>query len=288
MKLVIAGIFYDGYSDIWEDFLELFNKYWPNCPYELYIINNEKKINFNGKINLKVIHAGKEAEYSKKIQTLLSSVKSEYYLLLLEDFFLGKTLNQDVLKDILNYIKKYEIKYYKMPIDDFIPVGSKNIIRNISLKDEYTITCQPSIWKRNFLIECIGNRNYNAWIFEGIYSKAPKVHSTNFLEGCIVDNRNILSIHHGALQGKLIRKTYNYFKKNGYKLKNKRHLLSLKEEKFYELKKLCSNIFPKYFRDKLKAQQKDNLILKKYEDEIEKLITEMNLDINEVESGKSI
>lgn len=32
-KLAIVGIFYDGYYDIWGDFLDLIDKYWEDNPY---------------------------------------------------------------------------------------------------------------------------------------------------------------------------------------------------------------------------------------------------------------
>ena len=41
-------------------------------------------------------------------------------------------------------------------------------------KDEYTVSCQPAIWKKEFLKECIGTENYNAWICEGVYIYSKK------------------------------------------------------------------------------------------------------------------
>ena len=32
--LAIVGIFWDGYYDMWEDFLELKEKFWRDCPYQ--------------------------------------------------------------------------------------------------------------------------------------------------------------------------------------------------------------------------------------------------------------
>jgi hypothetical protein len=69
-------------------FSELFSSHWPDCPYELYIVNNEKELDYEKKYKVKVLHAGKEAEYSRKVQTALSKIDADYYLLLLEDFLL--------------------------------------------------------------------------------------------------------------------------------------------------------------------------------------------------------
>ena len=42
--LAIVGIWYDGYYDIWEDFLELKEKFWKDCPYTMYIVNQTKEL----------------------------------------------------------------------------------------------------------------------------------------------------------------------------------------------------------------------------------------------------
>lgn len=38
-KLVIVGIFFDGYKDLWYDFIYLFEENWLECLYDMYIIN---------------------------------------------------------------------------------------------------------------------------------------------------------------------------------------------------------------------------------------------------------
>ena len=68
-KLAIVGTFYDGYYDLWEDFLELFYTNWPDCPYPLYIVNDEKELSFKKEYKVNVIHAGHKAEYSQRVQT---------------------------------------------------------------------------------------------------------------------------------------------------------------------------------------------------------------------------
>ena len=70
-ELAIVGIWYDGYYDIWEDFLELKEKFWPDCPYPMYIVNQTKELTYEKKYDATVIHAGADAEYSKKIQTAI-------------------------------------------------------------------------------------------------------------------------------------------------------------------------------------------------------------------------
>lgn len=201
-NMAIVGTFYDGYYDLWEDFLNLLTYYWPDCPYPVYIVNDMKELNFDKKYNVTVYHAGENAKYSQRVQTALREIEAEYYLLLLEDFFIGEKLQASVLEDILTFMKENDAKYYRMPTRDFIPFYKKQHIEKIKPQMEYTVSCQPSIWKKDFLRKCIGIDKYNAWVYEGIYSKAPVAHTEVFLKGCYCDYRNVLCLYHGVLQSK--------------------------------------------------------------------------------------
>ena len=232
-RLAIVGIFYDGYYDLWEDFLELFYLHWPDCPYHLYIVNNELNPLFERNYDVKVLHAGGDAEYSKKVQTAIENINADYYLLLLEDFFIQNKLAANVLEETLGIIERDNIQYLRMSSSDFLvdPKQKKNAIVMIDPKSEYTVTCQPSIWRKEFLKECIGRENYNAWIFEGIYAKSKMAHEEAFLSKCRNDTRNLLTIRHGAVQGKLLPNVYRAFGDQGYRFKTRRSVLDKTKNK---------------------------------------------------------
>ena len=273
-KLSIVGIFYDGYEDLWIDFLYLFNRFWPDCPYPVYIVNNEKDINDGFGENIAVIHAGRDAEFSRKIQTALERIDSEYYLLLLEDFFVGKRINTITIENRISFIEKEKLKYYSMPLKEFqnIPNQKKykeygNLFR-IMPDEEYTVSCQPAIWKKGFLQECIGTTNYNAWIFEGMYVRSEKVHTREFLDGCCTDNSNPLHLYHGALQGAIIPDTYQYFKKMGYCFYNQRRVLRRRQYAKHRLKMFVKRHVPLKAQKWIKKNMHVNSVIEKYEDEI--------------------
>lgn len=277
-RVAIVGIFFDGYYDLWEDFLELFEKNWKGCPYPLYIVDNEKELNYNKKYNAKVLHAGKDAEYSRKVQLAVNSIDADYYLLLLEDFFIGEPLKKDCLNRLLNVIEQKHIKYYRMPMPEFTPFRLKGKRIKIHPQMEYTVSCQPSIWKREFLKECIGAENYNAWIFEGIYTKSRKAHTVDFLRGCYSDYTNILHLYHGALQGKMLPRTYSHFVKSGYTFKNQRKILSSGQEFKDHLKNQLKGLIPVKVQRFIKECQNNNSIVEKYSSKVERLIASMNLN----------
>lgn len=275
MKLAIVGIFFDGYSDLWIDFVKLFRLNWCDCPYNLYIVNNELELDELKEYNVSFIHAGKNAEYSKKVRTAIEKIDAEYYLFLLDDFFFGEKILGDPLQEIIKYMNKESIMYYQMRISDFNNSKTKkykelNQLRTPSSKDEYTVSCQPSIWKREFIDRCIGNRNYNAWIFEGIYCVSKYAHTRTFLQKCKIDYSSPLGLRHGAVQGKMLPDVIHHFEEMGYKFYSKRELLSGRAYKKYKTKRKINAILPGSVLKTLKKFAKSKSVYYKYIDEINK------------------
>lgn len=275
-KLAIVGIFYDGYVDLWEDFLTLFKKFWPDCPYPLYIVDNKLEPDFVADYGVKLLNAGAEAEYSQRVRTAVESIDADYFLILLEDFFLSKQLDADALEPIVNSIAEEGFKYYGMPYTDCKKIyktpynGSEYLftIDGNRSRTDYTLTCQPCIWEREFLKECIGEGNYNAWVFEGIYARSHFAHEREFLRGCVVDSRNVLAIRHGALQQKMLPDTVEYYRSVGYEFKTDRPQIDEKQYKKILRKDKLRGFVPPRCRKIVKKFLGVTSVLDRYEEQI--------------------
>lgn len=278
-NIAIVGIFFDGYVDLWKDFFSLFKRNWKNCPYPIYVIDNEIELDssITGGLAVTAIQAGKNAEYSKKVQTAIEKIDAEYYLLLLEDFFISAPVNNEKVYDIIRFINEKNIEYYTMPMPEFVDIkekkkfcDAKNVCR-ISTQKEYVFSCQPSIWKKDLLKLCIGTLNYNAWIFEGIYAKTDIIRKEEFLKYSVVDYSNVLNLRHGAIQGKMVPKTVNIINKTGYKFYTNRELLPIKKIAFNGIKRMGHRFFYIFRLEKLKNILKKDSVLDKYEKDIKEV-----------------
>lgn len=281
-RLAIVGIFYDGYEDVWKDFVRCFRRFWNDCPYQVYIVDILKKPQYFNDNNMIVINAGEGAEYSKKVQTALQQIDADYYLLLLEDFFLGYKLDKNILEPILDYIEERNIKYYSLSaLSSFTKYRSKifdeekKYIYSINPNLRYTLGCQAVIWEKDFLQKCIGSRNYNAWVFEGALTNSKRVHTYNFLKCCVKDTRNILGLQHGVLQGKMLPRTVEYYRNIRFPLTSSREIMRKKDFNMYVLRSKISAIVPKNFHNVLKKFFSKGTVLDKYSNEI-KLVIEEN------------
>lgn len=85
----------DAYSDAWEPFFALWQKYWADCTYP-FVLNSETKTFHSDFFNINTVCGGKDLTWSKRLKRCLKTIKTEYVLLCLEDYFLQKPVNTEV------------------------------------------------------------------------------------------------------------------------------------------------------------------------------------------------
>ena len=131
--LSILCVFYDGYEEVWQDFFNLFYKYWSDCPYKLFVANNCSRPEYIIKNSIEVINAGEKAEFSTKVRKALDLIDTKYVLLLLEDFFFSVNLNStNPLDSVLEFMEKNNSVYYAMPLKWFASLyKGKKIYKNV-------------------------------------------------------------------------------------------------------------------------------------------------------------
>jgi len=155
MTMVFIG--FDGYSDMWDDCINLFKKFWPDCPYKTIFVNNEKDVFWD---KIEVLHAGKNAEWSKKVQLAISKIETPYVCLLLEDFLVGKTIETDTIRKTLNFIKKENLdissngQYFSFKITErqvFVDYEIYTVkIKNNTMADMYfNDTVESNLYVKN-------------------------------------------------------------------------------------------------------------------------------------------
>lgn len=253
--LTIVFIGFDGYSDLWDDCIGLFKVFWQDCPYRTLFVNNEKEVKWDG---IEVVHAGREAEWSLKVSTAISLATTPYICLLLEDFFIGKTIDTKYISEALKIIEEDDIRYYKLAnlsraVKNKDPQYKRiDYLHVIPESDEYGVSLQAAIWNKQYLKELIGEENYNAWVFEFDRTKESIEESDLPKTGCIFDDRNILNLKHGVVQSKFIPGTIKYFKRIKRPLHVSREVLSPFRYWMIQFVSFCKYSLPKPLRKPIK------------------------------------
>lgn len=223
------------------------NKYWSNRP-KTYLANSELRPEYK---NVEVINAGKDAEWSKKVQIALEHIETRYVLLMLEDFYVSDYVDDAKVIEALELAKKYDIKYYQILVQlikqswtEGRPFNGNKHVRIIPCDKKYGINLQTAIWDKEFLKQTVGMGNYNAWQFE-MNQLGTKDYNVEKIEYLINDS-NILNITHAVVQSKYLRGAIRKLKKQNYNIDlNERAILSKKENFKYVLKLFMYSVTPK-------------------------------------------
>ena len=80
-KTAILLMTCEKYNKAWSPFFTLFNKYWPDCPYELYM--GTDKGNFPG---VNILSPGKDLSWTSNCIYALNNIDADRIIFFQEDF----------------------------------------------------------------------------------------------------------------------------------------------------------------------------------------------------------
>lgn len=162
-RLVILVVSCDKYSDLWKPFFSLFWRFWPDCPFDVYLLSN----NINPAIpQVKSLLVGDDISWSDSLQKGVSLLKEDYILLLLDDLFLRESVNTKEVLEVFRWVVESDINYVRMnpmrnkpdkPLNESIGILSKGVI--------YRTSTVVSVWKKNVLLDLLKDGE-SAWDFE--------------------------------------------------------------------------------------------------------------------------
>lgn len=155
---------FDGYTDVWNGFFKRFEKFWPDCPYPRYLGCNQKTADYK---DLTILHTKGMPDWSTGVIEHLSQIKEDYILLLLEDYYLSKKVDTDLIETMFGYVKTLDLAYLSLfayPPTDTAIQGYPLIGFN-SQAMQNRMNTQAAIWKKEVLIDLL-RKGESPWEFE--------------------------------------------------------------------------------------------------------------------------
>lgn len=199
----------DKYSDMWDPFFSQFWKYWPDCPYNVYLGSNLKK--YKGK-KVKNILIGKDFGWGASLKKMLKRIPEKYLFVWNEDLLFTSRINTNKFKKYFELMKIYKanhIHYRCLPKPRFY---TKDKLLGIYEKKMPYIVNEAGFWKKSTLAKLVMDKEYS-WEFE-IYGSYRAMHE----EGIYCLNDHLISYIHLCEKGKLNKDSVNYCKKNNIKI----------------------------------------------------------------------
>lgn len=157
----------DKYADLLEPFSILWKKYWPDCPFETFLVTeseSENSLCFN-----RVFACGKGYSWCGRLVKALDVIETPYIIMLCDDYFLTSLVDTEQMLCRLEQAKKYNavnLRLIPNPNPDnrnSIPVADG--LREYRKNTAYCIATQAGIWNRKFLRSLACGKE-SIWEFE--------------------------------------------------------------------------------------------------------------------------
>lgn len=165
-KLAVLIFSCDNYSDIWGPFFDLFFRFWPDCPYRVYLVSNWKVFD-NPRIT--TICIGNDQDWSSNALLALEKVAEPYALICMEDYLLTHPVSTQSIEEIHQYIAKEKIDCFRLlpvpgPTYGNFQVASYDT-GIIEKGMNYSVSLQAAIWNIH-LFRSLLIRGESAWELE--------------------------------------------------------------------------------------------------------------------------
>lgn len=150
-----------------ELFFIFFNKYWQDCPYEIYIsLEKCKNINANRKVN--IINYNRNMNWSERVKDALNNIPTENVIIMLDDFLIEAKVNNSEIIKLDNVLSENGIANILLTEIIGENTSQKSILSKYALRAKYgryKTALQCGIWNKEILIRLLKDRE-TPWEFE--------------------------------------------------------------------------------------------------------------------------
>lgn len=244
-NLDVIIICYDPYKDAIELSPYFMNKNWTNSN-ALYVTSNIESVS-----TFRTVKTDGDLSYYGRLAKGLDSTNSQYVLLLLDDYLVDQKIDNEKINKHIEYMEKNNVAYCQLYTMFLKPHGQKISKDYFLLSDKlkYRINLQPSIFRRDFLLELLNEKPVTAWDFELLLmDKRFKYRSAIFA------NNKSFSVTNYIDKGLVTRKAVRLLKKEGL-WKKQRTVMSVWKTIKKRLSLFGSRLLPQKFKDKIKKDK---------------------------------
>tara|TARA_Y100000768_G_scaffold385075_1_gene370387 strand:+ start:5383 stop:6165 length:783 start_codon:yes stop_codon:yes gene_type:complete len=224
-KVAILISSHDGSETLWEALEKSYREYWPDNNLKIYLATNFKKPKLEF---FNVLPIGEEMSWSDNILKCIDLIKEDFILLMYDDVFLHKKINNEIIKKYFKDIVENNWDYLRL---HYSPKPDKKINERVGLiypNRSYRLSTAMSIFKKTVFKDLLV-ASESPWEFEmkgGIRSNKYK----NFYGSLNKDFPYLNAI----VKGKWVPPVYHYLKKNNYPVNQNSIKLMSKSDYFME------------------------------------------------------
>lgn len=152
----------DRYRDLWNPFFALFWRFWPDCPFRVYLLSNTIGFSHPRVTSLLV---GPDDSWSDNLIRGLPRVEEKYIFLFIDDLLLFEAVDTAAVLEVLEGFVGSNGNYLRMNPHPR-PDGMLNhIVGVVSKGTIYRTATVSSVWKKSILLALLTSGE-TAWDFE--------------------------------------------------------------------------------------------------------------------------
>ena len=146
----------DSYEDLWVPFFTLFKKYWDPEGIRIILNTESKTFSFDG-LSIECVHPeNKDDPYGKRMLHALSQITTPYVIPLLDDFFLRKTVDTELINEIIRWMESDKhIVYFNCDCTNTFcdyEVDKYRGFKRLPNGNEYILNMQAAVWRTQKLL----------------------------------------------------------------------------------------------------------------------------------------
>lgn len=206
----------DKYADLWPIFFETFFDHWSDCPFQIYLVANQKKYEHPKVVTLL---SGDDLDWSSSIRKAILQLKESYVFFFYEDALLNVKVSNDELESKVKFFFEHDLDYLRLRPSPLPDERYNNLYGRITEGSIYRVSLFASIWKKAMLLDLLKDGE-NAWEFEMQGTRRSEKYRKFY-----ATYQPFFSCLHGVEKGKWINATYKELLRQGYKLELTRDFL---------------------------------------------------------------
>ncbi len=211
-KISFVVVSCDKYKDLWDVFFHSFFKYWPDCPYEVYLVTNH--LNYPSE-KVHTIKIGEDGDYGTNLRKICDQIPTDWFVYWFEDTPFSKPLDTTRIDKLLTtaqnenagsclLVPTYPVVYLK---------NKTKLLGSIPKNVKYRAAIGASLYNKKTFKKLI-LEGKTAW--EHDKNSEPNNWDDKFLALNSSINEPFFPYAHGVIKGKWCYQFHRFLKKEGF------------------------------------------------------------------------
>ena len=169
----------DAFEDCWAPYAHGLHKYWPDCPFPVFLITNEKAFPDPSITSLQI---RPDRGWAKNLRQAMESLDADILLYTHEDFWLRSPVDTKEILEFVDHVvggRADYIRLYPAPGPDR-PFAPDPRLGLLAEKAPYRTSLQTAIWRKSVLQELLCD-DESCWQFELDGTPRSRVYTDRFL-----------------------------------------------------------------------------------------------------------